>query len=189
MKLISPIKAGAKDAPAFLIVLYYLFVALDLFTTYLATPDMRYEGSWIVRLFNLNWSQFFIFYSLTVLFVTLGLLIALGYIQKYYQDNTIIYNHSLIFEVFHNKKLLISFIMLGCFYSHVINLGHIVINNYLSYIYLLRTESLLYNISTRYISNQPLFLFYIQIVPIIIGYVVAAYKVKKIRNKYRTMSM
>ena len=188
MKIINRIKAGARVAPALLIILYYLFIILDIYTTYLATPDLKYEGNWIVRFFNLNWSQFIIFYSLIGLFVTLGLLIALNYLHKYYQEN-IKDSETFILEAFHNKKILISFIMLGCFYSHIINLVHITINNYLSFIYLFRIENALSKISTFYIYHQSFFLHYIQVVPIIIGYVIAADKVKKIRNKYRTLSL
>ncbi|MCX6326301.1 MAG: hypothetical protein NT144_06570 [Bacteroidia bacterium] len=188
IKVINYIKAGARVAPAFLIVLYYLFVALDLFTTYLATPDLRYEGNWIVRFFSLNWSQFIVFYSLIALFVSLSLFIALNYLHKYYQEN-IKFNNALIVESFHNKKIFISFIIMGCFYSHLINLAHITINNCICYIYLHQIENALSKTSTFYVSHQSYFLLYIQIVPIIIGYVVAAYKVKQIRNKYRTMAL
>ena len=71
MKLINYLKAGAKTAPAFSIVLYYLFFVLDLYTTYQATPDFRYEGNWFVRILSLNWIEFIIFYSVIVIFVTI----------------------------------------------------------------------------------------------------------------------
>jgi hypothetical protein len=187
MKILRQILAGAKFAPALLILLYYLFAGLDIYTTYLVTPDMRFEGNWIVLLFNLNWSYFFIFYSLIVLLVTIGLLIALNFLNKYFQDKSLSLNHSLVNELFNNNRILLSFIMLGCFYSHIINLGFININNYLGYIYYFQIDNCLRKISSRYISNQHFFWFYIQILPIVIGYFVAVYKLKNIRNKYRTI--
>lgn len=184
MEIINRIKAGAKVAPAFLIVLYYLLFLLDLFTSYLATPDMRYEGNLIVRFFHFNWSQFFLFYLLVVLIVTVALLVALSHIHLNFQKSPN-FRKKLIFELFHNKKLFICLIVLGIFYSHIINLGHIIINNYLCYIYLFSKVNIFSRTSSYYITNQSLFLLYINIIPIILGYLIAIYKIKKIRNKYR----
>lgn len=192
MKIINHIKAGASVAPAFSIILYYLFVALDIYTTSLASPDLRYEGNLVIRYFNLNWSQIIILGSLIVLFITLGLLIALNFIHKYYQEN-IKYNHSFIVEVFHKRKLLISFIIICCFFAHLFYSIFVTISNYLQYIYLFKIENALTKISTCYVNKvimiYPHIFTWVYTFFIFAALFVAAYKVKKIRNKYRTMSM
>jgi hypothetical protein len=184
MKLFIKLRTGAKAAPVLIVFLYNLFFILDLFTTYLASPDMRYEGNWIVRHFNLNWSQFIFFYSFTVLIITSGIFFAFYFLHKYYQEN-IRCRGSLFSEMVHNKKLLLSLIILGCFYSHVINLALIIINNIMCYIYLFQAETILSRFAISYVSSQKLYLLYIQTVPILLGYCIAINKVRKIRNKYR----
>jgi hypothetical protein len=186
MKFIYHLKAGANFAPAFLLLIYYLSAALDVVTTYLVTPDFKLEANWLVVFFKLNWIQNIIFYSLVVLAVTIGLLLALDFLHNFFQES-VKYSKGLFFEILSNKKLLISFIILGCFYSHLINLVPTVINNYLGYVYLFRIENAFSKVSTYYIIHQSVFLFYIHIVPILLGYIAAAFKIKRIANKYRLM--
>jgi len=188
MRLFNHIKAGAWVAPAFSIVLYYLFTILDIFTTYLVTPDLKLETNWIILYFGFNWSQFIIFYSCIVLLTSSFFLIALNILYKFYQEN-VHNNRAFIIEAFHNIRLFISFILLGCFYSHFINLFLVTINNYLCYISFFRIKNALSNLSSFYVYNQSIFHNYIQIMPIIIGYVVAVFKVISIRKKCRTISI
>ncbi len=193
MKFINHIKAGAKVAPAFLIFLYYFFVALDLYTTYLASPDLKYERNWIVQYFNLSWSQIIILGSLNALIAGSFFLIALSYIYGYYQDNNTKYSKSFIFEIFQRKKLLICFIMLVYFYSHLFASVFVTINNYLNYIYLSRIENVLSRISNSYINieivSQPTYFLYIKTVLMIAAIIFTVYKVKKIRDKYRALTV
>lgn len=192
MKISSQIKAGAKLAPAFFIMLYYLFILLDIYTTYLATPDLRYEGNWMVRSFNMGWSQILIKDFLIVTFMTITLLLALNYTHGFFQSN-IRSNTGVLIIVFKNKKLLISLIILGTFYSHFIYTVFVTVNNYLAYVYLYQTDTIINSISTFYVNKtmieHPLFHLYAQLLAPIPGYIVATYKVKKIRNKYRAISI
>lgn len=187
MKYLNYMKAGDSESPAFIIILYYLFFTLDLVTTYLASPDLKYEGNWIFNYVNFNFIQFFIFYLIVVLLVTLGYLIALNYFHNYFKVIGI--NKRISFSsIFFNIKILLSFIMLGCFYSHLINLGHIIINNYLGLIYIYGIENILSKTSTWYVSKQPFFHLYIQTIPILIGYIIAYFRIRRIRNKYRSIA-
>ena len=193
MKIINHFKAGASAAPAFLIILYYLFVALDLFTTYLVTPDLKLEVNWFVRFFNLNWSHIIIIGSLNALLTSSLFIISLSFINSYYQENSVKCNLSFIVEVFHKKRLLISVIIFSCFYSHFFASVFVTINNYLNYLYLYRIENVLTRISTCYINiemvGHPFFFIYIKTFLIIAAIFFSAYKVKKIRNKYRKLSV
>lgn len=192
MKLFNYIKAGAKIAPAFIIIVYYIFVSLDLYTTFIASPDLRYEGNWFIRYFNLNWSQIIIKDSLIVILITLGLLIAMNYINIYYQKK-LKYDHFFIVEVLYKRKLLISFIILCCFYAHLFYSVFVTFSNYLSYIYLHKTNNLLSNISTYYIDRVIMNYSYIftwyQMFFITAAFIFTTFKVKSIRNKYRTISI
>lgn len=191
MKIIRHIKAGVKVTPALSILLYYLFILLDIYTTYLATPDLKYESNWMVRNFNLGWGQILLKDFIIVIFMTLALLLALNYIHKYFQS-CIKSNKNVLILVLHNYKLLLCLIVFGTFYSHLFYSVFITINNYLGYIYIYRIGSVLSKISTFYINKtmleHPFFHLYIQLLAPIPGFIVAAYKIKKIRDKYRAIS-
>lgn len=180
MKIVKQIKAGANLAPAYLVILYFFFFILDIVTTYLATPDLKYEGNWLVRYLSFNWIQFILFYFSMILLVIIALFMALNYVHRFYNTSFVV-KDSLPRELVGNWKLLLSYIVLGCFYSHVINLGHIVLNNIFSFIFLYQKSSCIYKFTTWYIVNQKFFLLYIQTIPIVIGYILAYLKVRKIR--------
>lgn len=182
MKLISNLKAGEKLSPALIIFIYFLFVLLDLFTTYLATPDLKYEGNPIVRYFHLNWIQFISYYLFIAIITSIGFLIGISWINKFY-SGSITCGRSLLYDIMHNKKILFSFILFGTFYSHFINIAHIIVNNYLSIIYLHKPNNVLKNLAFQYISLQPFFLNYFKIVPVIIGYLFAWYQMGRHRTK------
>jgi hypothetical protein len=184
MKFTDYIKAGAKVAPAFLIILYFGFVGLDLLSTYIGTPDLKYEGGYLVRYFNLNWSQFIIIYSLIAVIVTFWLLVAVGFLHKFYLKNKHNQDQGLIKEALKNKKVLLNILIVGIFYSHFINIGFIVINNILAIIYFQGQGSFLYEVSVSYIQKQRIFFLLIQTIPIVLGYIIAYYKTLKIRNYY-----
>jgi hypothetical protein len=193
MSLFNYIKAGAKVAPAFSIILYYLFFALDLFTTYLVTPDLKFEVNWVVRYLNLNWTQIIILVLVNAIFISSFFLIALNYIHSYYRENDIKHNHPIGVKVFYNSKMIVSIILLCLFYSHLCSLVFVTINNYLNYIFLYKIENFLTKISAWYLNiglvSQPLYFLYIKTLLTIIAVIFTVYRVRSIRNKYRTIPM
>ncbi len=189
MNIVNHIRAGARLAPALTLILYYSFVLLDIYTTFLASPDLKYEGNWVIRHFNLNWSQIIIKDILYVSFITLSVLIALSYIHKIY-NGLIIYHSSFVIEALKLKKVLICIIALTFFYTHFYYSAFLIINNYLHYIYIYKIENSLTPISSWYINRviliySNIFIFY-RFSFIIIALVISFYKVKKLRNKYRS---
>jgi hypothetical protein len=54
MMLVKNSKAGVNKTPALLII-YFLLIALDLYTTWLASPDLRLEGNIFIRYLSLKW--------------------------------------------------------------------------------------------------------------------------------------
>jgi hypothetical protein len=173
MEIVRKISAGAKLAPAFLIFLYFLFICFDILTTYVSSPDLKYEANWIIRLFNLGWT----FLILIDFFIYSLVIISLFIIKNYLNNDYCISINSglktIFFEILTNWRLLLSIIGLGIFYSHIINLGLTIINNCLSYNYLSGKDNWVSNTSILYLKNQNLFLILIQIISIIIGYTVA----------------
>ncbi len=193
MNVFNHIKSGARIAPPFLILLYYLALILDLSTTWLASPDLKYEGNWIVRHFNLNWSQIIIMVTVVALFTSSYFLIGLNYLHRFYRENMLKSGNSFIIEVLWRKKLLISSIGLCCFYAHLFYSYFVCVNNYLHYIYLFRIENILTNISTWYINKiilifPHMFAWY-QAFFITAALILTVYKIRRIGIKYRTLSI
>jgi len=50
MKILTHLKSGARLVPVSLILVYLLFVGTDLFTTYLASPNLKYVVNYFSRL-------------------------------------------------------------------------------------------------------------------------------------------
>jgi hypothetical protein len=172
--LIERLKAGAKVAPALSLVLYYLFILMDIYTTFIATPDLKYEGNWLVRKFNLGWNHILIKDFLILIIMTMSLFIASDFFHRYFHHGT---SGKRNLKLFQSKKFLLSFIGFGAFYSHLIYTFFVIINNYLGFIYINNIENIFSNISTFYIIKtmleNPHFQFYIQLLVSIPGYIVA----------------
>lgn len=180
-------KAGVKTTPAFHIILYFILVFLDLLTTYLATPDLSYEGNWITRYFNLNWVQVILMNVIIVLFVTSGLLIAFYYLNKFYKGKKH-FGHSYIFDIFHNRRIFISLVLICIFYSQMLYSAFLTCNNYLHYIYILNIESVFTKFSDWYIDKViiafPLFLFFCYLFFILVTILYTVYIVRRMERKY-----
>jgi hypothetical protein len=191
MNYINQMKAGAKVAPAFSIILYCLFVASDIYTTYLASPDLKYEGNWVIRYFSLSWSQIIIKDSLTVLFFICGLLLSINYILSYYKENINRENY-FILEVFQKKKLFLSIIVITFFYSHLLYSAFLTINNYLHFVYISDMESPVTKISVWYINKimmvyPNIFIWYRGFF-IIVALSFTIFKVRQLKDKYLPIS-
>ncbi|MBN2769759.1 MAG: hypothetical protein JXR90_03585, partial [Spirochaetes bacterium] len=112
------LKAGANTAPAFVILLYFLFVALDLFTTYLASPDLKFEGNILINYFNLNWDQIILLAAFFTILLASLFTLASKYAHKFFRGSSI--NNKFSYAVIiRNKKILLSYFAFSCFYSHL----------------------------------------------------------------------
>ncbi|HOK73573.1 MAG TPA: hypothetical protein PLS74_00430 [Bacteroidales bacterium] len=181
-KILNQTIAGANLAPAIIIFLYLLFGVLDMFTTYMASSDLKYEGNWVVKKFDLNWISMIIYFSIIYLFVIVNTLFSLSCLEIFFKHNNFNSSENIFIQSFKNLKLLYIIISLGIFYSHFMSVGLTIFNNYLSHIYLhLNEESWLKNISVFYVNRQKYFLFFIQYIVVIPGYILAFMKVNKIR--------
>jgi hypothetical protein len=193
VKINSNLKAGARVAPALIIALYILFVVLDLYTTYMASPDLKKEGNIIIQYFKLNWNQIFISVAVITIILISSFIIATNFINNYFRVNIIKVNTLLTEIIFLNKKMLISFFILGIFYSHLFCSIFLTINNYFSYIYLFDVKSSLREISILYLTIEtkynPYFFYYAYSFFILLAFLFVWDKIKRIRNKYRLISL
>jgi len=174
--------AGAKYAPAFLLLSYYILVGLDLLTTYLASPDLKYEGNYFIRKLELGWLEILLLVTSFLIIITLGL----AYINRNYRriDNGIKFIKISKIKIFWSKKLLINFFILGLFYIHFTYSIFIVTNNYLSYIFLSKVNNIFTPIANWYINNIILkyvnFLNYSLLFFILLGFYIAFISVRNI---------
>jgi hypothetical protein len=185
-------KAGAKNAPAFILILYILFVSLDIYTTYLASPDLTKERNLIIRYFKLNWSQIIFSVSIISLVLTSLYIIATDYLHNFFRNNNSKDFHITI-TLFHNKKMILSFIIFNCFYAHLSCSIFLTINNYLSYIYLIEVKNIFSDIAIAYLTfGAKLRPFYFPIaysIFVFISFIFTIHEIKNIRNKYRIISV
>ena len=134
-----------KHPFSLLIILYIIGVGLDTYTTYLASPDLKFEDNFIVSQLNLKWTALILMGSIiTIVNISIFL-----YAKNYFKG----------ISINNIKSSIILFGIFG-FYYHLIYSYLITINNYLSYIYLYSKNSILYNISNTFISNRT-YVFYI----------------------------
>jgi hypothetical protein len=167
-----------KQYPCLLIFIYFILVGLDLLLTYLGTPDLKYEGNWIIRHFHLSWTQIIIMMSVNAIILAAWLLIGQKMARKYFVSNPVNTKKHFVLEVIRSWKLIISLYFMGSFYAHLFTTIYICGNNYLSYVYLLKIDNLFSGIATAYINFElasgPLFFTMIK-GPIIIGGFIFAY--------------
>jgi hypothetical protein len=184
--LIKYFKSGYRLVPWYLIVFYPLLIGSDIFTTYLASPDLKLEANLIIMYFHLNYTHMIILSYTYACFGIISLFISRGYIDHFlreHQQNS----SSVIYQVFHNKKMFFSYLLLGGFYFHFFCSVYCTINNYLSYIYIFDHDNPLINISRSYIESMHIgvknYYIYSQVLICIIGYTFTVFKIKRIASE------
>lgn len=192
MKNFFRLKADAISASAFSIIFYFLFVASDIYTTYLATPDLKYEGNWFIRHFKLDWPQIILKDSITVIIVSVGLVFSVHYLNSYYGQEKRISSKKNIYKILKNKKYTGSFIVMSFFYFHLTFSAFLAFNNYLHYIFIYGIDNPLYKLSSIYINHIiikfPYIFFWYRGFFIITGILFTIYKIKCIRDRYLKIS-
>jgi hypothetical protein len=174
--------------PSILLACYAILVGLDLLTTFLCSPDLKYEANPIIRYFALNWTSILISN-----FVIIAVLIITAKISDHYIIK--IYYHCGLKQGLLKKILFIVtnlFILL--FYCQLITELFTLINNYLNYIYLSSKHNhILYHISVNYADLQkrsnPLVLFFVlnflgHVTGLVIMFFRISYVKKHIKKQY-----
>jgi hypothetical protein len=167
-------KNQRKIVPSFLVILYIIFILLDILTTYLVSPDLELEANPIIRYFNWNWNILLSVVSACILILVVLVLFA----------NKTIANYNINQE---KGKIYISFIIVFVFYTHFVASVFAVVNNLLVYLYLFgKTETIFYKLADIYIvlfKNRPEVLLAIMyFLDCTIGLVLTIYKKIELRK-------
>jgi hypothetical protein len=191
---LNQFKEGAKIAPPYLIFAYILFVGLDIYTTYLASPyfngpDLKHESNIIIQYFRMTWSQVIVASFIAVLLIVVLFSLSLNYLDSYYQQLKGNHFQPTNIKLLY-KKLIACYIILSLFYSHFIYSLFVSFNNYLGYIHGFKIENSFTKISSWYINivtiNQPYFHLYFQLLSFLLAIVITIIKVKRIKKNYES---
>jgi NADH:ubiquinone oxidoreductase subunit 6 (subunit J) len=189
--LINYFKTGMSLIPAYLIIFYLLFITTDIITTYMASPDLKYEFNRVVRYFNLNFTGIIILAIINATWIIICLFTGRGYVESY-SDEQNEEGKSLLYKLIHNWRLLLAFIVITIFYAHLFNSFYVTINNYLSHIYLNRPDSTLKETADKYIlfTNyfEPFYVRLTQMVTTILGAIFTLYYFRLIESRKRKYS-
>ena len=138
---------GKKQVvPAICLVLCLIFIGLDIFTTYLATPDLKLEANPIVQYFDWGWNSLIIYCLIIFIIMTTLIIFANQYILKYLKSkqSPIILNKSIFIVLY-------AFVIY--FYTVFIGACLASTSNYFSYLYLYqKTDNLFYPIASCFVD-------------------------------------
>ena len=188
MKLTVNNKVGVLVTPAFSIMLYFIFVTLDIYTTFLVTPDLKFESNLIIQFFSLSWSQIIILALIMVILISTFFFFSMNFIHSYYVTKSDELQSSFHKDVLPKKIFLVSFIIMVIFYAHFISSIFVSINNYLNFIYLYRKESSLFQIATSLVKMETIlhehYFLYTQLTAAFAGFVFTLYQVFRVKKRY-----
>lgn len=120
--------------PAFLICLYFTLIALDIYTTWLGTPDLKNEQNFIIVLLHLNFTQIIILASIAATLISLGFLKSLSFIRNCKNGN-LISGEGTLKNIFSHRGLTFSFLGIWIFTTHFITSVYLPICNYAIYLF------------------------------------------------------
>jgi hypothetical protein len=125
--------------------------------------------------------------SISVIVLTFGLYFSFFYIDLYYRHKSN-FNKQFVWEILSDKRLFLSFLVLTCFHSHFLYSVFVVINNYLSYLYLFKIDNSINQLANKYISNfiagNVHIYIWIMFLFVLIGVSISLIRVKQIRKGY-----
>ena len=110
--------------PLRIVAFYIVFVALDLITTYLATPNLQFESNSVIKHFNLGWISIVMLAVVGVSLMCLMLLCARLYFVGFFLES----QGSLCLNTV-SFKFILSFLLLVGFYFHFLYSIFLVFNN------------------------------------------------------------
>lgn len=150
-----------------LLFIYPILVCLDLYTTYIASPDLKYETNIIINRFNMSWISIIIS---VIAYMCLCFFIIL-------RNNYLIYSRNI-----NLIKITITILVVIMFYCHFSYSTYVIFNNYLSYIYLFGSSNLTLNkFSISYVeyyqNNLTWYNYFMYLITFIIGLTITTLRV------------
>jgi hypothetical protein len=175
-------KKKQQIVPWYCLVLYPILVGLDLFTTYLVTPDLSHEGNPIFRYFHWGWRGL-LTWNFLIVVITLFLVVLSGKITiKYINTQKRIKSTDKIL-------LYISYLLFFCFYTHFVGEIYAVSSNYLFYFGLQsKLDNVLYNIAVDYghfvfQKGATIYLATLYLITSLLGILITAYRVYHVKKR------
>jgi hypothetical protein len=179
-------KVGAKNAPAFILVVYYALIGFDIFTTYLASPDLGFEVNWVIQVFNMSWKQIILSSYLFAAMISILYLTSLGRLITQFKNIPYNKQKSTVRLVIMDKKLCLNYLVFVIFFTHFLGSIFVIINNLLNYFYLRKIGGLLYFIAFKYVSFEtvfyPYYYIYTQSIVLLIAIIYSVVKINKIKQ-------
>lgn len=116
-----------RVVPVFLFFVLAIFIGLDIYLTWIGTPDLKYETNILINTFNLGWFEIVLF-SIIYVFI---LIVFGSKANNYFIQNK---KHTKGLQFGLNSLLVI------IFYSQFFSSLFAIFNNYFSYIYLFNSN-------------------------------------------------
>jgi len=154
------------------IIAYYILVSCDLTSTYLATPELKYEGNDAINYLNLNWTGIITWCIIWCMFIS----------TMYYKAISELKKPSFNIK---NARNIFYIIIVCIFYSHFFITCYLVPNNILGCIYLDYKQSLLFPIAYSYFASKGHLIYYYYYVYSLITIIVCFSILIKTRNNKR----
>lgn len=128
------------------ILLYVLFTITDSYTTYLSTPDLKYEANPVYLYFKWGWAVHLIYISFLVALTILFATFSNRYVIRYFKGKKRNTRKA-------NPWLIVCFLLLTYCYFNLVVTFECSINNYLNYRYLyINEKSFIRQIAVNYVE-------------------------------------
>ena len=179
---------GQNIVPVLFLVLFPVIICFDLLTTYMASPDLKYEANPIIRHFQWGWYSIVIC-NLILFSIYIFLIITVNkFFLKYFRKKGLIaLKNKSIFYISCCFVIFFYSVFVGCFFS--------IINNYFVYLYLYQiSDNVFYSMSLQYINflrnhSVPCYLAIVYSVSILIGVLITIYRINCIQKYVNFMKM
>jgi len=127
MNLFVIFQKNKSMVPFASLILFLIFVCVDIWTTYLASPDLKLEGNLVIQYFNLGWRGLILYNIVIFAIIIILFYFSVQYISNYLkskQSKTIL------------KTIIFCFFCFGiiCFYSTIVGACLASISNYFVYL-------------------------------------------------------
>ena len=156
MRILIHLNTSGKISTYSLIVFYIFLVALDIYTTYLVTPNLMLEANPVIVHFDLNWLQIILLAAVFTGLMSISYVYAIEYVHKHFHSIFSGDSRSSMSQTIRNKKMLISFFIMGSFFTHLTCSVFVVINNYFGYLFLFGIRNFLHSTAVTYITVKSL---------------------------------
>ena len=176
--------------PSIFIVLFVIFVGTDTYTTYLATPDLKFESNPVYQFFQWGWIAHLVYILSMVIITILFVIISNKYIFRYLKNK----KHNIPT----NKFLFVIFFLLVVYcYHNLIATFECSINNYLGYIYSHSIfESGIQRLAVSYVEfylnideafGRNTFIYSVTIIECLLAALIAVFQIKRVKKYVQSL--